>query len=947
MRAESTPCSCFDMCSLQATAAFLKLVPAIVEREVDPWYGYFRAVYGINFQIPFRTSGVNFFYHNDLNWRRRYRDTEWPMASCSTSNPPGVIKGPHRYHLPRCSTCHFKPFGTACKPDTCARWKEHQQRQHEQHAKHSIEARQVIMLPNRYGTTSGAVVYASEGAPLVPDGAWLEVMRYANPTAPEGINGYGCWYWQARGSGIWVNVGAPSLRVESEYEVNGIDSGSSFAMEWKLLTERRPIDVGRAFVNGTHEVFPTMARQLGYTSVQIADSINNSLVWEMGPNKAGHPQLVLVGNECVRATRPIGVCGPVHMRGGVHADAPCTCDNSMPILNCQSAPKGGELHKLVTVTQQQRATSTCADLLLSCFVFNHSASARQYPPVRTRFDRFDIFMWTLSSYGKLPLCDVHMYVELAPEYKKKRHLLTEHATHVFGSRLRTLQHVRLQTQSQWRAEVHRILSTHKVQRLDRLVWYLGNDDHVFVDTSTAVFEEGLRLLAADPSVSKTLQPTHFTEGIRRAQFLGFALQNGIKTNVRGAAKGVIVDGSRVELQRMGSFVRATIAPLSDSVLVMTYGRLRQIISCPWSMQVVKRLDGIEVCLTGRHHNQTIYLPLREQCRKFDGYTTSQAISADNVPPLVLPPEANHFNRSRKALIALMTAQWPQMENSIHPNSSLNVPSELIEAMLGLHNLTTGGDIDEAATVLPQLDPLRVCDVGTCNCMCFKLCNNRDIAEFLSQVPRFPSPDSPWMGYLHAVYGELPSQPVDLSRFSFYYHNDDMWPKHTIWPMASCSVVGTQEPAPVIGGTVNPPLCPAETCSAWVAQNTADAVLAVHERRSKNANRTLRYIRTLSLGRDNATTRGTRISSDDIIDSRTQVVANHSWTEVLRYNTCYHEGVDGYGEWPADPAIILATAHLCPQSALGTNICRTVARRLLVLQRCIRHRHLDECWAHAG
>ena len=55
---------------------------------------------------------------------------------------------------------------------------------------------------------------------LAPDpGAWMEVLRVGTERwhahralrNHEGRNGYGCWFWEARGSGVWINVGAARL----------------------------------------------------------------------------------------------------------------------------------------------------------------------------------------------------------------------------------------------------------------------------------------------------------------------------------------------------------------------------------------------------------------------------------------------------------------------------------------------------------------------------------------------------------------------------------------------------------------------------------------------------------------------------------------------------------------------------------------------------------------
>ena len=80
----------------------------------------------------------------------------------------------------------------------------------------------------------------------------------------------------------------------------------------------------------------------------------------------------------------------------------------------------------------------------------------------------------------------------------------------------------------------------------------------------------------------------------------------------------------------------------------------------------------------------MYIPLRELCRKFDGYQIQQ-IPPQEVPWLVLPPEANVFDRSPAALKILMTAVKPGRGAQWNMGNSFEIPQIYIDRALELYN----------------------------------------------------------------------------------------------------------------------------------------------------------------------------------------------------------------------------------------------------------------------
>ena len=71
-------------------------------------------------------------------------------------------------------------------------------------------------------------------------------------------------------------------------------------------------------------------------------------------------------------------------------------------------------------------------------------------------------------------------------------------------------------------------------------------------------------------------------------------------------------------------------------------------------------------------------------------------------------------------------------------------------------------------------------------------------------------DSPWIGYLTAVYGRRPVLPFVLRELNFFYHHDEHWPSDVEWPMAPCMSTRT----PMADTSMR--RCNSSQCSRWSA-----------------------------------------------------------------------------------------------------------------------------------
>lgn len=102
-----------------------------------------------------------------------------------------------------------------------------------------------------------------------------------------------------------------------------------------------------------------------------------------------------------------------------------------------------------------------------------------------------------------------------------------------------------------------------------------------------------------------------------------------------------------------------------------------------------------------------------------------------------------------------------------------------------------------------------------DCFCFKLCTPSDATAFRARIPdQVWHHDSPWLKYLHAVYGGVVALPFDLRRVNFFYQRDLRWWTHFAhvpWPMATC----LPRAAGGASGVRESGQCHADVCRPWL------------------------------------------------------------------------------------------------------------------------------------
>ena len=130
----------------------------------------------------------------------------------------------------------------------------------------------------------------------------------------EGRLNYGCWFFPAAGSGIWLPLG----RTYITHTKSG-GSLASLKAAWRANTTIEHNE-SEKIVAPHGEVMPSYAARLGYDTVQAQFN-----------NMGSMAETVAVSAPCMaREGRPgLGACVPLELRAGARAERRCECDSDV------------------------------------------------------------------------------------------------------------------------------------------------------------------------------------------------------------------------------------------------------------------------------------------------------------------------------------------------------------------------------------------------------------------------------------------------------------------------------------------------------------------------------------------------------------------------------------------------------------------------------------------
>ena len=238
----------------------------------------------------------------------------------------------------------------------------------------------------------------------------------------------------------------------------------------------------------------------------------------------------------------------------------------------------------------------------------------QWLPV---YDRMDIFKYCLSSYSALlPLLTKCLfYIQIEPEFQHRQAELESWIRGLFPADKLELHWYRINYTRDWR--------TLSEQFDDNdLIWFAGNDDHIFIDYNLDVVRAGIKLLNEDPDPWSVIYYSHWPEQMRLSVHHGGELtadKNYIKFTWRTFDAIRIVKGIRFKRYWQDNDYGDEIVFRTDTLWHKGYQ------------------------LTG-----PVYTPTRELVRHYDGYSHVSPHIINLAPPLVIPP--GFFNKEMRVRI---------------------------------------------------------------------------------------------------------------------------------------------------------------------------------------------------------------------------------------------------------------------------------------------------------
>ena len=220
-------------------------------------------------------------------------------------------------------------------------------------------------------------------------------------------------------------------------------------------------------------------------------------------------------------------------------------------------------------------------------------------------NRFDIFKYCLASRAVMePLVDKFIfYIDLA-EFSPRQVELEQYMLSIFPADKLELNWYRIDRTAQWRKLSEQFDDS-------QLIWYEGNDDHIFIDSNLDLIAAAKDTLNADHDPNAVVYYSHWPEQMRMS-----LINQGKLTD----------DGNFIKFQW----------DTVDSLLLMKASRFKRYwheTDC--GEDNMYRSDSLgwqyKLKIPG-----TVYSPTRELIRHYDGYSHVGKLLGTIAPPLYIP-----------------------------------------------------------------------------------------------------------------------------------------------------------------------------------------------------------------------------------------------------------------------------------------------------------------------
>lgn len=226
-----------------------------------------------------------------------------------------------------------------------------------------------------------------------------------------------------------------------------------------------------------------------------------------------------------------------------------------------------------------------------------------------RYGRFDIFRYCLASYAVLaPLVSkFHFYIQLADDCAGREAELEPYIRSLFPSEKLDLRWYRNNHTRDWR----QVCEEH-LEDDNEVIWFAGNDDHIFIDYNLDMVKEAIATLQNDPEPLSVVYYSHWPEQARMSHLLG-----GEPT----------ADGNFIKYHWQNY----------DGIHMFKAARFKRYwYDADYGDDLVFRPDDLK-----NHYGYSLpswfYAPTREMVRHYDGYVHIGMPVTDIAPTLFIPP----------------------------------------------------------------------------------------------------------------------------------------------------------------------------------------------------------------------------------------------------------------------------------------------------------------------
>ena len=221
-----------------------------------------------------------------------------------------------------------------------------------------------------------------------------------------------------------------------------------------------------------------------------------------------------------------------------------------------------------------------------------------------KYSRMDIFKYCLASYAAmLPVISKCIfYIQIEPEFADRKQELEEYIYTLFPEV--ELHWYRINHTRDWRILCDQFTND------DELIFFAGNDDHIFMDSSLDMLQAGVKNLQEDPNPYSVIYYSHWPEQMRMSMHY-----NG-------------------QLTKDGNYVKYTWRTF-DAIRILKVARFKKYwLDNEYGDEIVFRTDTL--WHKGYELTAPVYAPLRELVRHYDGYSHVSQQIINIVPPLVIP-----------------------------------------------------------------------------------------------------------------------------------------------------------------------------------------------------------------------------------------------------------------------------------------------------------------------